>query len=101
MEAIYLDCGARRSQLKRNPLGGRPDSGTALSETVSTRKGLAIIGVTLILIGLVAWGIEWPMRVIGWLGHLLDALVIAAGGIILWRRWRAKAADRLTQPPAA
>ena len=65
----------------------------SLSDSISTRAGLTVIGTFLILLGLTAWGIDWPMRFVGKAGHVIDGVFIVGGGLLLWRRRRAKQPD--------
>jgi hypothetical protein len=72
-----------------------------MTQTISTAKGLAIIGFCLVLGGLAAWGIEWPMRVLGIAGSIVEGVLIIVGlGILLAAR-RAKVRGSSPRTPAA
>ena len=72
-----------------------------MTDTVSTGRGLAIIGACLLLAGLAAWGIEWPMQFFGVAGKLIDGALIVAGLGLLVAGRRKVPRDSATRPPAA
>jgi len=51
-------------------------------------------------VGLTAWGIDWPMRIVGKAGHVIDGVFIVVGGLLLWRRRRPKLPDDGDGPAA-